>query len=447
MVPMRSIPFRVIAMLGMDYDRFPRRDSGVSFSHLVAGEARPGDRNIRHNDRHLFLETLLSARDILYISYCSRDVKDAEARPPSPLVDELVDYVAKGMPGAPDAERLRREWLLQHPLQGFSAAYFQEGAGLRNYLPESRFQSGIPVAEGQLRTQAFELGDVDLDPLVAFLQNPPKTFLQRQLNVSYYDEEMLLPEHELFELDNLQRHLLKQDLLGMEPDAIPDYAAAQQRAGRLPLHNMGAALAAHIHDGMAEIRADFGMAREGREPTHADIDIPLSEGRLTGRIEGLYGDDLIVVCTSSNHFRHLLAAYVRHLALTASGRAASLIFITKGFPGLHRIPAGAVTAAEALGRLDAFVGHYRAGHYGYFHFHPNLAREKFKMLSGAYEAFMDAFEALEENPSSHDFNDKYLQKAIENGFFSEVAYATLQENVTGIMGSIEGLLPALFPEK
>jgi exodeoxyribonuclease V gamma subunit len=185
MVPMRSIPFRVIAMLGMDYDKFPRRDSGVSFSYLVSGEPRPGDRNVRNNDRHLFLETLLSAREMLYISYCSRDEKDAALKPPSSLVDELIDYVGKGMADQPDNEHLRKDWVLQHPLHGFNSAYFDgRNAALRNYLPESRFRTGIEVAEGAPRIQTFDLQDVDIDKLAGFLQNPPKTFLQRQFNVS-----------------------------------------------------------------------------------------------------------------------------------------------------------------------------------------------------------------------------------------------------------------------
>jgi exodeoxyribonuclease V gamma subunit len=447
MVPMRSIPFRVIAMLGMDHDKFPRRDSGVSFSHLVSGEPRKGDRNVRNNDRHLFLETILSARDILYISYRHRDEKDAEIRPPSPLVDELVDYVAKGMADAPDAEKLRKEWLLEHPLHGFSSVYFQGNEKLRNYLPESRFQSGIDVPLGEKRTQVFDLMEVDIERLAAFFKNPPKTLLQRQFNVSYHDEEMLLPEHEVFELDNLGQHAVKQDLLRMASGEVRDYATLQQRAGRLPLHNMGPALATHIHEGLEAIRADFETAREGLAQAHADIDIPLSEGRITGRIDGVYGDRLIEVCTSSNHFRYLVAAYTRYLALVASGRQASFIFVTKKIPGLHRIEAGAIAPGDALRRLEDFVGYFREGHERFFRFHPNLAREQFKLLAGNHEAFIDALETLAENPNVHDFDDAYLQKAIEQGFFSEDAYDALRQNVLGIMDPIRECMPALFPEK
>jgi hypothetical protein len=87
------------------------------------------------------------------------------------------------------------------------------------------------------------------------------------------------------------------------------------------------------------------------------------------------------------------------------------------------------------------------GHSQFFHFHPNLAREKFTMLADDHEPFLDALEALEENQMNYDFDDMYLQKAIENGFFSEETYPVLKENVLGIMKPIEQLLPALFPEK
>jgi len=447
MVPMRSIPFRVIAMLGMDYDKFPRRDSGVSFSYLVSGEPRPGDRNIRNNDRHLFLETLLSAREMLYISYCSRDEKDAALRPPSSLVDELIDYVAKGMTDQPDTEHLRNDWVLQHPLHGFNGAYFKGDPALRNYLPESRFRTGIEVSVGAPRTQAFDLQDVDIDRLVSFLQNPPKTLLQRQFNVSYYDEELLLPEHEVFEVDNLQKHGLRQDLLGMDPADLSAYAHRQQRTGNLPLHNMGTALAGHLLDDIAVIRASFDTARKGRTSEDAAIDIKLTEGRLIGRIGGLYEDEYIVVCTSSNHFKYVLAGYVRYLALIAAGRSMSFVFITKGVEGLHRIDAGTIPQAEAIERLEQFAGYYRSGHAEYFPFHPNLAREGFEMILEDHESFMDQLEALEENEKNFDFNDEYLQKAIGHGFFSKDGYEHLKANVMEIMRPISGYLPALFPVK
>ncbi|MFN9998412.1 MAG: exodeoxyribonuclease V subunit gamma, partial [bacterium] len=99
LIPMRSIPHKVVAMLGMNYDEFPRKDSRPDFD-LQKQDPDKGDRNIRNNDKHLLLETLLSAREHLIISYQGQDVKQNQSIPPSALVDELINYIVEGIPGA-----------------------------------------------------------------------------------------------------------------------------------------------------------------------------------------------------------------------------------------------------------------------------------------------------------------------------------------------------------
>ena len=97
MVPMRSIPFAVICLLGMNDTDYPRHQNRVSFD-MIAAEPRPGDRNRRDDDRYLFLESLLSARRVLYLSWVGRDQRDNSFRPPSVVVAELLDYLAAGLP-------------------------------------------------------------------------------------------------------------------------------------------------------------------------------------------------------------------------------------------------------------------------------------------------------------------------------------------------------------
>src|SRR5262249_55953388 len=109
--PMRSIPFRIVCLAGMDDGAFPRPAQRLAFD-LMARAPRLGDRSTREDDRYLFLETLLSARDRLYISYVGQSVKDNSLAPPSVLVSELLDYVEQGFtpgsgqsPGPSRAER------------------------------------------------------------------------------------------------------------------------------------------------------------------------------------------------------------------------------------------------------------------------------------------------------------------------------------------------------
>ena len=90
MVPMRSIPFEIVGLIGMSDDAYPRSHRPVGFD-LMAHSFRRGDRSRRQDDRYLFLETLLSARRCLYLSYVGQSIRDNTTLPPSVLVGELLD--------------------------------------------------------------------------------------------------------------------------------------------------------------------------------------------------------------------------------------------------------------------------------------------------------------------------------------------------------------------
>jgi len=95
MLPMRSIPFKVICLVGMDNESYPREANSPEFD-LIAKNPRLGDRSRRNDDRYLFLESLLSAREKFYISYTGQSIRDNSAIPPSVLVTELLDYIEHG---------------------------------------------------------------------------------------------------------------------------------------------------------------------------------------------------------------------------------------------------------------------------------------------------------------------------------------------------------------
>jgi exodeoxyribonuclease V gamma subunit len=123
MMPMRSLPYRVIALLGMNSDAFPRQQRAPGFD-LITLAPQAGDRSRRHDDRHLFLETLLSARDALYISYTGRSLQDNSAKEPSVLVRELLDQVVATHGGESARKHIESLLVTEHPLQPFSSRYF-----------------------------------------------------------------------------------------------------------------------------------------------------------------------------------------------------------------------------------------------------------------------------------------------------------------------------------
>src|SRR5690606_10465009 len=111
-LPFRSIPFKIIALLGLNYDSFPRKEQRLDFD-LMSKQPQLGDRNITNNDKHLFLESLLSAQNALYLSYIGRSIKDNKPLPPSILIDELLDYIQLAAGPQTDVRKILVE---EHPL-------------------------------------------------------------------------------------------------------------------------------------------------------------------------------------------------------------------------------------------------------------------------------------------------------------------------------------------
>jgi len=135
----------------MNDGAFPRDQRPPGFD-LMADDFRPGDRVRRADDRYLFLETLLSARSNLYISYTGRDSRDNAPLPPSVLVSELLDYVESAFVAA-DGGTLAGQFPLQHPLQAFNPDYFRPGGALFSYsvaraeAARSLLEPSVPVPD------------------------------------------------------------------------------------------------------------------------------------------------------------------------------------------------------------------------------------------------------------------------------------------------------------
>ncbi|MDD5697841.1 MAG: exodeoxyribonuclease V subunit gamma [Victivallaceae bacterium] len=229
--PLRSIPARVICLLGLDENSFPRREKHRSFD-LMAAKPRLGDRSARSDDRYLFLEALLSARDCFYVSYVGQGVRDNEPRPPSAVLGELLDYIGEHY-------ALTRENLITaHPLQAFSWKYFIDDRnkaaygtelGIRipdhliSYSTENRELAQLRFAEpsaphfadAELHDIPEELYRIDLEDLGDFFANPAKYFLQQCLQV--YPQVRDLPEPadcESFKIDpGLERYKLAEAII------------------------------------------------------------------------------------------------------------------------------------------------------------------------------------------------------------------------------------------
>ena len=220
MLPMRSIPFKVICLVGMNDSDYPRQVKTLGFD-LMAKDPRPGDRSRRNDDRYLFLEALLSARERLYISYVGQSIQDNSVIPPSVLVSELVDYVEQGF--EVPAGKILEQVVTRHGLQAFSPAYFKKEKKLLSYSSENfdaaerasqPREAPLPFISKGLPEPGEEWRTIDLEQLTDFYANPARFFLRKRLGMYLGEEGVVLDESEPFDLSGLERYGVEQRVIG-----------------------------------------------------------------------------------------------------------------------------------------------------------------------------------------------------------------------------------------
>lgn len=362
MVPLRSLPFAVVCLLGLDHDALPRHARPAEFDPF-ADERRPGDRNRREDDAYLFLEAILSARRTLYLSYNGREVRDFSDRPPSVLLAQLMETISAGAHfERPGDWRERR--LLIHPLHGFSARNRDPHGPFFSYRTElcpDRVVVPATAETGPLRPAAADADAVvDLADLLRFWQHPVRHVVRRHLDIDLDLDEDALLDQEDFEPDELEAWQLRDWMLarlreGLLPETILAYARLQDR---LPPGPWGLLLGREQLAAAEAIHAR--LARHGPDAPRRTVavDLHLHGWRLLGQLPGVTAGGILTAQAGHWRAKHDVSAWLTHLILNAAAPAgvrAHTVGVGKT-GGVDWAP-----VADAADRLLPWLTHYRAG--------------------------------------------------------------------------------------
>ncbi len=254
LVPMRSIPFDIVCMLGLNYDNFPRKEKSLSFN-LLQQKAALGDRNVKDSDKHLFLETLLSCKQHLYLSYLGKSLKDNNDLPPTILIDELLSYIQKK---APENVDVRSILVTQHPLYSFNKKYNNtEYPKLTHFSAPDVNSKRIDLLTDKVTIDPFTKNTLAANEVLNILSHPIRYFMQQQLNVYYKDDTIQLNDSELFEIPNFEKLAIQKDLFTINDEDISLYAQHKKLEGSLPLKNMGSYEFQQQMDAIAIVKTMF----------------------------------------------------------------------------------------------------------------------------------------------------------------------------------------------
>ncbi|EKF24989.1 exodeoxyribonuclease V, gamma subunit [Mycolicibacterium hassiacum DSM 44199] len=325
MVPMRSVPHRVVCLVGLDDGVFPRHGV-VDGDDVLARDPMTGERDIRSEDRQLLLDAIGAATEKLVVTYTGANEYSGLERPPAVPLAELLDAL-DATTEAPVRDRV----VTRHPLQPFDIRNVVPG---ELGMPPDRSFSFDPAACTAARARSGErtapppfvsgplpappADDVVLADLVAFFRDPVRGFF-RALDFTLPWEVDGIEDAMPVDLDALQEwtvgdRMLQDMLRGMEPKQA---CQAEWRRGTLPPGKLGWRRARDIC-ARSQALADTANRFRDADPSAIDVYIDLGGGRrLTGTVAPVFGRRLVSVTYSKLDGRHGLQAWIPLLALCA----------------------------------------------------------------------------------------------------------------------------------
>ena len=367
LMPMRSIPFKVVCLLGMNDGVYPRQLAPLGFD-LMSQKPKRGDRSRRDDDRYLFLEALISAQQKLYISYIGRSIQDNSERFPSVLVQELIDYIGQShyLPGdealnCDESEaRVKAHLTCLHTRMPFDPQNYQPGnlqSYAREWLPAAS-QAGKAHSEF-VQPLPFTLPEtVPLETLQRFWAHPVRAFFQMRLQVNFRTEDSEIPDTEPFILEGLSRYQINQQLLNalVEQDDAERLFRRFRAAGDLPYGAFGEIFWETQCQEMQQL-ADRVIAC--RQPGQSmEIDLACNGVQITGWLPQVQPDGLLRWRPSLLSVAQGMQLWLEHLVYCASGgNGESRLFLHKD--GEWRFPP--LAAEQALHYLSQLIEGYREG--------------------------------------------------------------------------------------
>ncbi len=326
---LRSIPFRVVCLLGMSDGAFPRSPQPLGFD-LVAATPHLGDHAPRDDDRYLFLEALLSAKDRLLITYVGQSIQNNQRLPPSVLVGELLDIVDESFRAAPGvvSEPARGQIVVQHPLQAFSPRQFDELREPRLFsysaahcraaqsLRRAR-RSAPPFLAGPIPLDDADERVVTVDQLARYFVHPARTFTERRLGLQLREQGELIDDREPMLLDGLDAWDLGEELLAqaLAGKSLRDALPLVRGTGSIPLGSVGKIAVSDVSSTAAAIGETAAAWREGTLLEGLAVDRLLDHTRITGSLTELWPEAQITAQYSKLGRRSELGLWVRHLVL------------------------------------------------------------------------------------------------------------------------------------
>lgn len=341
--PYLSTPTKMYAFLGLNAGDFPRKYNPLSFDLIKENRLTPTDQ-----DKNLFLNLILSSEENLYISYIGNSVKDNSTIPPSSLVAEILQVITEEIIdyGVEKPKEPAKDFIIRHPLHGFSSNYNQDGSRLVRYkstrntqvLKEKALDENENIDKDKINPQNQEKRKViELWDLIKFAEDPVRHYFNKTIGIYYGDRDIELQDTEIFELNSLEQWQVKNDcvqnyLKGNKDDDDDELIKNLKAHSKIPLSNLGNSLFENYKDEAQEIIDNIpdNCISVNQTPL---LNKELNVGdiyTIRGTIESIYDNTLLFATPSSCKLKYQVRAMIQYYFAKAFKPQIELAYVVKG---------------------------------------------------------------------------------------------------------------------
>lgn len=350
LLPMRAIPFKVVCLLGMNEGDFPRQHRHNGFD-LMQFAPKKGDRAKRDDDRYLFLEALLSAQEVFYLSYIGETLTKNEPLYPSILVSQLLENLCEN-----SESLLPSDWIKKHPMTVFSHRNQEsyDNEWLQLFDKSSDFKPFL--SENHLNILSDST--IELQTLIQFVQNPVKYYFNHTLGIYFNLDENIIQETEPFSLSGLENYQLLSHLVEINPEQLDTFIQEARLKGELPVAYFGEINARKLNQRITLLRETISPYLS-QEAKVLSLELSLENHcQLFANVQNVYSDNVIFWRVGGLRDKDIIQLWLYHLLLSALNRKEKAKFYYLDDEQVGSFEFTPISSEEAKSQLMVYLKDY-----------------------------------------------------------------------------------------
>ncbi|XBC45013.1 MAG: exodeoxyribonuclease V subunit gamma [Buchnera aphidicola (Schlechtendalia chinensis)] len=336
---LRNIPFKVIHILGMN-ENFVFQKILTGNFNLIKKYPRICDPNRKHKYKYFFLETLLSAKKILSISYYKNSENNYETHEPSIIISQLLSYISKNFYILEKSEKKNTRELFSHLYHVHTNKPYDTKNFSKNFNFQSFNETWLKISQlKKINTNNFnktlpkiQSDIINVSDLISFWKHPVKYFFNKRLGIRLNPITTINLHEENYSITKIDHYWISIDILNflLKQKNIKKLFLYYRYKGIIPLGNLGKI---YWENCLSQIIPLYNTIKSIKEKlTHKKIFIQTKKCELFGSLKNISPKGLLRWTPTVIKNKDIIALWIEHLiycSIHTTGNNSTILGLNK----------------------------------------------------------------------------------------------------------------------